>query len=62
MSAYCYIVAPMKLQDLELAVYFLRRVVARGQDEELLLNLVERIEKELTNVRDTSRRTITGTR
>lgn len=52
----------MTTEDLELAVYFLRRVVARGQDEELLLNLVERIEKELTYVRDTSRRTITGTR
>jgi hypothetical protein len=62
MSAYCYIVAPMNCQDLELAVYFLRRVVARGQDEELLLNLVERIEKELTNDRDTSRRIIAGTR
>jgi hypothetical protein len=51
----------MTNQDLELAVHFLRRVVALGQDEELLLNLVERIEKELKHGRDAARRTVART-
>lgn len=45
----------MTLHDLELITYFLRRVVARGADEEVLLNLVEKIEKEIDRCRTRSK-------
>jgi hypothetical protein len=45
----------MTVNDLELIVYFLRRTVARGIDEELLLNLVEKIEKEIERCRTRSK-------
>jgi len=37
----------MTLHELRLILYFLRRVVARGADEQVLLDLVEKIEKEI---------------
>ena len=46
---------PMTVYDLELIVYFLRRTVARGTDEELLLSLVEKIEKEIERCRTRSK-------
>lgn len=40
----------MTTRDLALVVYFLKRVVVRGDDEEVLLGLVDRLETELRNV------------
>jgi hypothetical protein len=37
----------MTYNDLELALHFLKKVVARGQEEDLLVQLVEKMEKEL---------------
>lgn len=37
----------MTVRDLELAVMFLRRVVARGDDEDILLRTVLRLEAEI---------------
>jgi hypothetical protein len=37
------------VQDLTNAVYFLRQVVARGDNEQLLLNLVGKMEKEIAD-------------
>ena len=39
----------MTTQDLYLALYFLKRVVVKGLEEETLITLVERIEDELRN-------------
>lgn len=36
-------------QDLINAVFFLRQVVARGDNEQLLLNLVAKMEKEISD-------------
>lgn len=43
----CYVRPTMTLHELRLILYFLRRVVARGADEQVLLDLVEKIEKEI---------------
>jgi len=43
----------MTLPELEQIAYFLRRVVARGDDEQLLWNLVKRIDKEIEKCRRT---------
>lgn len=37
----------MTKQDIINAIYFLRRVVVRGQEEEILIRTVEALEKEV---------------
>lgn len=46
----------MTVRDLELAVMFLRRVVARGEDEDILLRTVLRLEAEIARRRSDRRR------
>jgi hypothetical protein len=37
------------VEDMEVAVHFLKRVVARGTEEDLLLNLIDKVEKEIAS-------------
>ena len=46
-GAYCYVEPTMTRNDLELVLHFLQRTVARGAEEDLLCDLVARIEKEI---------------
>ena len=39
----------MSLNEMEIAVHFLKRVVARGTEEDLLLDLIDKIEKEIAS-------------
>jgi hypothetical protein len=39
----------MSLNEMEVAVFFLKRVVARGTEEDLLLNLIDKMEKEIAS-------------
>jgi len=57
-----YLGAPMKRQTLLNAIHFLQRVVVRGDDEQLLVQTVEELQRELnkTNQKKAPNQNTTG--
>jgi hypothetical protein len=57
-----YLDAPMKRQTLLNAIHFLQRVVVRGDDEQLLVQTVEELQRELnkTNQKKAPNQNTTG--